>query len=104
MLLALKAWAIHERTKSKDGYDIVWLLKANGPDKLSRRYREIGLHETDFGKVALDYLSEHFRTREHTGPAGWVSESGFSGDEREREARDAHGIVNDFLRRVAGDG
>jgi hypothetical protein len=104
MLLALKAWAIHERTKSKDGYDIVWLLKAYGSDKLSRRYREIGLQETDFGRRALDFLSEHFHTHEHTGPAGWVTESEFEEQERERETRDAHGIVNEFLRLVtAGD-
>lgn len=100
MLLALKAWALHGRAKTKDGYDIVWLLKAYGSEEIARRFRQIALIETDFGHRALEFLSEHFRSHQHTGPAGWVTESAFETEDREREARDAHGIVSDFLRRV----
>jgi Domain of unknown function (DUF1814). len=100
MLLALKAWALHERVKTKDGYDIVWILKAKGSEEIARRFREIGLIETDFGRGALDFLAEHYQTHEHTGPAGWVTESKFEEQDREREARDAHGIVSEFLNRV----
>ena len=37
MLLALKAWALTNRSKAKDGYDVVWLLKALGPQIIAAR-------------------------------------------------------------------
>ena len=104
VLLGLKAWALHERTKSKDGYDVVWMLKAFGPEAVAARFRTAGLHETDFGNGALKFLEEHFASPAHTGPIGWVSESRFTGDEQAREVREAAGIVRDFLRRVGDAG
>ncbi|RYZ90500.1 MAG: hypothetical protein EOP06_07840, partial [Proteobacteria bacterium] len=44
MLLALKAWALKERNKTKDGYDIVWTLKALGPEALAARFRDAKIH------------------------------------------------------------
>lgn len=98
VLIALKAWALKERNKTKDGYDVVWMLKAYGPEAMSARFRAIGLHETDFGIQALASLKECFQTHEHTGPVGWAVESQFTGDERSREMREAAGVVQDFLR------
>lgn len=100
VLLGLKAWALHERVKAKDGYDVVWMLKAFGPEAVAARFRAAGLHETDFGMGALKFLDEHFSSPEHTGPKGWASESQFSGEEQAREVREAAGIVKDFLHRV----
>jgi hypothetical protein len=97
MLIALKAWALKERNKTKDGYDVVWTLKAYGPEHLARRYHDAGLNETDFGQQALTYLAECFKTHEHTGPEGWVIESNFEGDERLREMREAAGVVQEFI-------
>lgn len=100
MLLALKAWALKERNKTKDGYDVVWVLKAYGAEALATRFRATGLLETDFGRRALVLLAEAFKTHEHTGPAGWVIESQFDGDTRVRERREASGVVQEFVQFV----
>lgn len=100
VLIALKAWALKERTKGKDGYDVVWLLAAYGPDVLARRFVDKGLYATGFGYAALDHLEANFRTHEHTGPVGWVSESGFEGEDGARQARQAAGLVAEFVRLV----
>ena len=57
---------------SSDGYDVVWILKAYGPKVVARRFREVGLLETEFGARAIANLSTCFQTHEHTGPMGWV--------------------------------
>lgn len=100
VLVALKAWALTDRTKSKDGYDTVWILKAYGPHHVAERFRNAGLHETEFGKEALNRLEESFATHEHHGPAGWASESGFEGDEQTREMREGEAVVKEFIRLV----
>lgn len=100
MLVGLKAWALKDRNKTKDGYDVVWILKAYGPEAVAKRFREAGLHETDFGVQALGFLEECFQSHEYTGPIGWVTESKFEGDESSREAREASGVVQEFIRLV----
>jgi hypothetical protein len=100
MLIALKAWALKDRIKTKDGYDAVWILKAYGPEAVALRYKEAGLPDTDFGSRALEILSECFESHEHTGPVGWVKESNFENDEGAREAREAAAIVKEFVRLV----
>jgi hypothetical protein len=97
MLIALKAWALKERTKSKDGYDVVWMLRASGVEALVQRYRSSGLLDTEFGTKALDSLMENFETPDHTGPKGWVLESKFEGENAALEARNAEGIVKEFV-------
>lgn len=100
VLMVLKAWALQERTKSKDGYDVVWLLKAFGADAVASRFHAAQLHETDFGRQDLTFLETHFSSPEHTGPRGWAGESQFLGEERAREVREAAGIVRDFIHQV----
>lgn len=100
MLLALKAWALTDRNKTKDGYDVVWMLKALGPQTIAERFREAQLQHTDFGAEALARLETCFSTPEHTGPVGWISESFFEDDEAAREKRDAVGLVREFLSKV----
>jgi hypothetical protein len=102
VLVGLKAWALKERNKSKDGYDVVWILKALGAKTVAAKFRAAQLHETEFGHKALSLLSDSFQTYEHTGSAGWVIESGFEADERVREAREAAEIVKEFVRLARG--
>ncbi|MGO8672505.1 MAG: hypothetical protein ACLQVD_14210 [Capsulimonadaceae bacterium] len=100
MMVALKAWALKDRNKSKDGYDVVWTLKANGVAVVATKFRNAGLVETEFGQQALDALSEAYKTYEHTGPMGWVLEARLEGEEAALEAREAAGIVQQFVRTV----
>jgi hypothetical protein len=97
-LIGLKAWALQDRNKPKDGYDVVWILKAYGSDTVAAKFRKAGLQNTDFGQQALEFLGHSFRTHEHAGPLGWVIEAGFESDEAVREAREAAGIVQEFVR------
>lgn len=97
MLLALKAWALTDRNKAKDGYDVVWMLKALGPEAIAARFRDAGLQNTEFGIQALARLEECFSSSDHTGPTGWITESGFEDDEAARERRDAVGLVGEFV-------
>lgn len=98
MLLALKAWALTERNKAKDGCDVVWMLKALGTQTIATRFREAGIGETPFGIEALNKLELCFSTYQHTGPQGWSHESLFEGAESACEARDAAGLVQEFVR------
>lgn len=102
MLMLLKGWALAHRTKIKDGYDVVWCLKALGPDRIAIQFREAGFHDHHVGIKALEFLESSFQTPEHTGPKGWAISSGFQGEEREREKRDAVGIVREFTRLCRG--
>jgi hypothetical protein len=102
MLLGLKAWALTERNKTKDGYDTVWLLKALGPDTLADRYRAADLHNTEFGRQALQRMADSFASAQHIGAVGWVRESGFEGAEAAREALEAFGFVQEFVKLARG--
>ncbi len=97
MLLALKAWALTERNKTKDGYDVVWMLKALGPEVIAARFRDAGLHQTEFGTQAIARLETCFSSPNHTGPIGWITESLFESEEAAREKRDAVGLVQEFV-------
>ena len=100
MLIGLKAWALHDRNKSKDGYDVIWVLRAMGVEVVAKRFIAADLHKTEFGVKALEYLDETFASHQQTGPAGWIIEAGISGDDGVREARDAAGLVQEFVARV----
>jgi len=78
---------------SPTGYDVVWILKA-----FATEFQKAELQKTDFGQRSLEFLAEAFKTHEHTGSVGWITESGFEGNERARECREAAGIVQDFIR------
>jgi hypothetical protein len=97
VLIGLKAWALNDRTKPKDGYDVVWILKAFTAESVAAEFRKAELHKTDFGQRSLEFLAEAFKTHEHTGSVGWITESGFEGSERARESREAAGIVQEFI-------
>ncbi len=97
MLLALKAWALTDRNKTKDGYDVIWMLKALGLEGIAARFRAARLHQTEFGIQALARLESSFASPDHTGPVGWITESGFETQDAARERRDAVGLVREFI-------
>lgn len=106
MFLSLKAWATARRQETisleSDAYDIVWMLKSLGPQTIATRFRDAGLHQVPFGIEALGHLSRTFESHHHDGPLNWVEHSGFEGDEAAREARDASGLVREFVELACG--
>lgn len=103
--LTLKAFAIEEREKFKDSYDIVWTLRAHpeGPAGVAELASDSPIAEHDTVSEAIELLRTHYETVEHIGPARFaefeLSRRGRQGNEelRTRLRRDAHGAVNRFL-------
>lgn len=103
--LMLKAFAIEEREKFKDSYDVVWSLLAHreGPAEAARLAAESPIATEGTVGEALDLLRTHYETPEHIGPARFaefeLSRLGREGDEdlRERLRRNAHGAMTRFL-------
>jgi hypothetical protein len=102
-LLVLKSFALDERDKDKDAYDIVWTLNAyhDGPSSVAEAVRKSPVvTETTVGE-AIELLRSNFRTHEHAGPAKYARfeiAASEDRDERDRLRRYAHGTVAAFLR------
>ncbi len=107
--VVLKAFALSERVKEKDAYDVVWALSAaeGGPEgaaRMTRRSPISGHAETQAG---IEALREAFRETGSTGPslyARFFLGPAGSPDQRDRLRRYAQGTVAKFLsERVALD-
>ena len=100
--LVLKAYAIDERDKAKDSYDIVWILNAyrKGPGSAVEDIAKSPVLGHPDVPVAINHLRNHFRTHLHRGPSQYaIFELRDANDEdgRARLRRFAHGTVAEFL-------
>lgn len=101
--LVLKSFALSERDKDKDAYDIVWLLNAyrEGPSSAAEAAKKspvAGKSEVD---QAMTELASLFKTSDHAGPAKYARfEDPHQDDPDEivRLRRFAYGSVSEFLR------
>jgi hypothetical protein len=101
-LLALKSFALQERDKDKDAYDIVWTLNAypDGPRGVAVAARTSPLVGEAAVVEAIDLLRANFKTHEHSGPSKYARfEVGdtVDTDVRDRLRRYALGTVAQFL-------
>lgn len=101
-MLVLKSFALHERDKDKDAYDIVWTLSSyrEGPASAAGAARRSPVVDRSEVAEAIDLLRSNFRTYQHTGPSRYARfELGDTQDvdERDRLRRYAHGTVVTFL-------
>jgi len=96
--LCLKAFALAERRKEKDAYDIAFVLRhcAEGPAELGRAARRIARLER--GAEALSILAQKFETIESLGPRWNAEFCGAIGDDPAAAARDAYERAQVFLR------
>lgn len=100
--LVLKAYAIEERDKAKDSYDVVWILNAykQGPRSAVEDIRKSPVLAHPDVRVAIHHLRSHFRTHEHRGPSQYAIfelRNTSDEDERARLRRFAHGTLAEFL-------
>jgi len=101
--LVLKSFALAERDKDKDAYDIVWTLNVypDGPEGVVNAAKESPVVNHADVQPAMDALAATFRTPDHAGPAKYarfeVGDPGNSEDTN-RLRRFAHGTVKEFLR------
>lgn len=95
--LCLKSDAIMRRSKSKDSYDVVWLIAGLGPDEAARRVLISPLLGGELASQMMDQLerlAEQFQDIESVGPRSYADflRSG----NPERDQRYAIGAVTEF--------
>jgi hypothetical protein len=99
--LVLKAFAIDERDKPKDSYDIVWTLSAykDGPRSVVQEIAKSPVLGHPDVADAMERLRTHFQTPDHRGPSQYANFEliGDDEDDRARLRRYAHGAVADFF-------
>jgi len=99
--VVLKAFAIDERNKSKDSYDLVWTLNAykEGPRSCVEAIAQSPVIGHQDVPAAINHLRTHFRTPEHRGPSQYAIFELITPDEDERARlrRFAHGTLAEFL-------
>jgi hypothetical protein len=98
----LKAFAIEERNKSKDSYDLVWTLNAykEGPRSCVEAIARSPVIRHPGVPVAISHLKTNFQTPEHRGPSQYAifEMSTNDDDERARLRRFAHGTLVEFFK------
>lgn len=100
--LVLKAFALEERIKDKDAYDIVWCLTAfdGGPANAAAAARRSPVVEHPDVREGIEHLKRHFASIESAGPALYARFFGHAGpddDDGVRLKREAKGAVQEFL-------
>lgn len=100
--LVLKSFAIEERDKDKDSYDIVWILNAfaGGSEAAVAAMAKSPVIGRDEVKEAIQYLYKNFQSIDHRGPAQYARFEAIEGTDEERIAlrRYAHGTLQEFFR------
>jgi hypothetical protein len=104
--LVLKTFALVTRDKEKDAYDIVWTLNAfgsQGPVSAADAAVESPIVNDPLVAEAVELLDQRFSDIEAQGPSNYarffVGGRDDAGDQRMRLRREAHGTVQEFLRR-----
>ena len=101
--VVLKSFAIDERNKAKDSYDLVWTLAAykQGPQSCVDAIAQSPAIGHQDVPAAINRLRTHFKTPEHRGPSQYAIFELDQPDEDQRAQlrRFAHGTVGEFCRR-----
>jgi len=101
-LLVLKSFAIDERDKSKDSYDLVWILNAfqEGPASVVDAIADSPVIDHADIPAAIQAIRTHFQSPGHRGPSQYANFELMADDaeQLERLRLHAHGTVAEFLR------
>lgn len=107
-LIVLKSFALAERDKMKDSYDLVWILNAfrQGPASVVEASSGSPVLSHPDIPAAIQIIRTHFQSTEHRGPSQYANFESLSGDaeQRQRLRFHAHGTVAEFLRLWDRDG
>jgi hypothetical protein len=100
--LVLKAFAIEERVKAKDSFDVVWMLSAfkEGPRSAVETIACSPVIGHADIPVAIGNLRKNFLTVDHSGAAQYANLERSDGTKEERITlrRYAHGTMAEFLK------
>jgi hypothetical protein len=99
--LVLKAYAIEQRDKEKDSYDVVWTINAfeEGPRSAVNAIAKSPVIDRSEIPIAIGYLRKNFQSIEHRGPSQYAKfeRSDNTDEERVRLRRYAQGTLAEFL-------
>jgi hypothetical protein len=104
--MALKAYALQNRKKPKDAYDLYYMMRHYGPGLavLAEEYAAIvsrgPLAERRLAIRGLEWLRQHYEELNSPGPAELVRFMGVRGEEAEELRADAWGLGRQFVRDV----
>jgi hypothetical protein len=104
--MALKAYALQNREKPKDAYDLYYMMQHYGPGLavLAQEYAAIvsrgPLAERKLAERGLNWLREHYEALNSPGPAELVRFMGVRGEEADELRADAWGLGRQFVRDV----
>lgn len=95
--LVMKAFAMSDRTKHKDAYDIYFCLKhyPGGPTMVANRYRP--LLSNGLALEAIQILRDKFATVDSVGPVWAAQVAEENGADQELSQREAFELMQDFL-------
>lgn len=100
--LVLKAFALDERDKPKDSYDLVWTMAGfgNGPESAVEAMAQSPVIRSADVPLAIGALRRQFETIEHRGPVNYAhfQRRNLDPDEAVRHRRYAHGTIDELLR------
>jgi hypothetical protein len=100
--IVLKAFALDERDKAKDSYDLVWTIAGygEGPHSAVQAMAASPIIRHPDVAAAIVVLRQHFNTSDHRGPAQYANFEmrGNDQESRARLRRYAHGTITEFLR------
>lgn len=98
----LKALAFHDRGEPKDAFDLVYVLR-RWPDGIADIVERLGAHLESAPTVvraAFEQLASDFDSPDSIGPQRAAEFDGDPGGDLDAGAADAHGYVDDLLRKV----
>ena len=100
--LVLKSFAIEERDKDKDSYDIVWILNAfaGGPEGAVAAMAKSPVLERSEVVTAIECLRKNFQSIDHRGPSQYARFESTEDTDEERTVlrRYAYGTMQEFFR------
>lgn len=104
--MALKAYALQNREKAKDAYDLYYMMRHYGPGLgvLAEEYAAIlnrgPLAERKLAERGLDWLRQHYETLTSPGPAELVRFMRARDEEADELRSDARGLGRQFVAEV----
>lgn len=96
--VCMKAFAMAERRKPKDAYDVYFCLRHRNLDQLSTAINLIS--SQSIVREAIDVLADKFRTINHAGPIDAATVAQEHGDDYEQSRRGAFELMQLLLERI----
>lgn len=101
--VVLKAFAFGDRAEPKDAYDLVYVIRGTpgAADTVAAKLREHARSHRDLVDRAMAGLAQDFKSPDHIGPQRAAEFEYLDPEARDEAAADAHGHIDDLLRKYS---